>query len=133
MASPVGAIAVPRDQSAFVSFGFRNKPIAAVGYSAGIGAGIRAIEHLAHVVIEAEAVPLRTSVVVPFVATAFDEEGEPIDPAANVSLDVMLEDLAWWSSSLEAARAVGELIPGAFRARAAMAAAQAASDVEPAA
>jgi NAD(P)H-dependent FMN reductase len=75
----------------FVSFGLRNEPIAAVGYSAGIEAGIRAIEHLAHVVIEAEAVPLRNSVVIPFVTTAFDKKGEPINPAANASLDVMLE------------------------------------------
>ena len=35
--------------SVWVSFAFRNKPIAAVGYSAGIGAGIRAIEHLAQI------------------------------------------------------------------------------------
>jgi hypothetical protein len=33
--------------SVFVSFAFRNKPVAAVGYSGGLGAGIRAIEHLA--------------------------------------------------------------------------------------
>jgi NAD(P)H-dependent FMN reductase len=119
--------------SVFLSFAFRNKPVAAVGYSAGIGAGIRAIEHLAHVVIEAEAVPLRNTVVIPFVTTAFNEHSEPIDPAANVSLDVMLDDLAWWSAALEAARSAGELVPGAFRARAALAAAQTADDVEPAA
>ncbi|MGD0880995.1 MAG: hypothetical protein ABSB09_05460 [Acidimicrobiales bacterium] len=40
--------------------------------------------------------------------------------------------LAWWSQALEAARAGGELVPGTFRARAAMAAAEAAN-VEPAA
>ena len=118
--------------SVFLSFGFRNKPIAAVGYSAGIGAGIRAIEHLAHVVIEAEAVPMRNTVVIPFVAAAFDEDGAPNDPAANASLDVMLDDLAWWSQALEAARAAGELIPGAFRFRAAVAATEAAAAVEPA-
>jgi NAD(P)H-dependent FMN reductase len=112
--------------SVFLSFAFRNKPVAAVGYSAGIGAGIRAIEHLAHVVIESDAVPLRNTVVIPFVTSAFDEDGEPIDPAANVSLDVMLDDLAWWSHALEAARSAGELAPGVFRARAALAAAQAA-------
>jgi len=43
----------------WLSFGFRNKPVAAVGYSGSIGGGIRAIEHLAHVFIETEAVPLR--------------------------------------------------------------------------
>jgi hypothetical protein len=37
----------------------------------------------------------------------------------------MLEDLAWWSLALEQARAAGELAPGSFRARAALAAAQA--------
>jgi NAD(P)H-dependent FMN reductase len=116
--------------SVYVSFGFRNKPIAAVAYSGGIGAGIRAIEHLAHVAIEAEAVPLRNSVVIPFVATAFDEDGRPLNPVTSVSLGVMLDDLAWWSSALEAARAAGELIPGTFRAQAAVAAAQVAGDVE---
>jgi len=45
--------------SVWLSFGFRNKPVAAVGYSGSIGGGIRAIEHLAHVFIETEAVPLR--------------------------------------------------------------------------
>ena len=65
---------------------------------------------------------------IPFVTTAFNEHSEPIDPAANVSLDVMLDDLAWWSVALEAARSAGELIPGAFRARAAMAAAQTAGN-----
>ena len=45
--------------SVWLSFGFRNKPVAAVGYSGSIGGGIRAIEHLAHVFIEAEAVPPR--------------------------------------------------------------------------
>jgi NAD(P)H-dependent FMN reductase len=118
--------------SVFLSFGFRNKPVAAVGYSGGIGGGIRAIEHLAHVVIEAEGVPLRNTVVIPFVTTAFNEEGEPIAPAANAGLDVMLDDLAWWSQALEAARSAGELVPGVFRFRAATAAAEAAAAVGPA-
>jgi hypothetical protein len=37
----------------------------------------------------------------------------------------MLDDLTWWSAALEKARAAGELTPGALRARAALAAAQA--------
>ena len=110
----------------FLSFGFRNKPMAAVGYSAGIAAGVRAVEHLAQVVIEAEGVPLRSGVLIPNVASAFDDNGEAVDLAASVNLDVMLDDLAWWSTVLDKARADGELIPGGFRARAALAAAQAA-------
>jgi NAD(P)H-dependent FMN reductase len=111
--------------SVWLSFGFRNKPVAAVGYSGSIGGGIRAIEHLAHVFIEAEAVPLRNTVVIPFVRTAFGADGEPVDPETDIRLQVMLEDLAWWSSALEKARADGELTPGSLRARAALATVQA--------
>jgi NAD(P)H-dependent FMN reductase len=111
--------------SVWLSFGFRNKPVAAVGYSSSVGAGIRAIEHLAHIFIETEAVPLRNTVVIPFVGTAFDDEGEPVNPETDIRLQVMLDDLAWWSAALEKARARGELAPGSFRARAAIAAVQA--------
>ena len=40
----------------FVSNAFRNKPVAFVGYSGGPIGGARAVEHLAHIMIEAEAV-----------------------------------------------------------------------------
>jgi NAD(P)H-dependent FMN reductase len=110
--------------SVWLSFGFRNKPVAAVGYSGSIGAGIRAIEHLAHVFVEAEAVPLRNTVVIPFVREAFGADGEPVNPEMGIRLQVMLEDLAWWSAALENARAAGELVPGSLRARAALAAAR---------
>ena len=111
--------------SVWLSFGFRNKPVATVGYSGGIGGGIRAIEHLAGVFVEAEAVPLRNTVVIPFVRTAFDGNGEPVNPVTDISLQILLDDLAWWSAALESARAAGELAPGSFRARAAQAAVQA--------
>ena len=110
--------------SVWLSFGFRNKPVAAVGYSGSIGGGIRAIEHLAHVFIEVDAVPLRNTVVIPFVRTAFGADGESADPETGIRLQVMLDDLAWWSSALEKARAAGELPPGSLRARAALAAVQ---------
>lgn len=105
----------------FLSFALRNKPIATVSYSAGIAAGVRAIEHLALIAIETDAVPLRNTVIIPQVAEAFDEQGQPKNLMTNASLDVLLEDLAWWSSALEVARAAGELPPGIFRSQAAMA------------
>ncbi|WP_154675170.1 NADPH-dependent FMN reductase [Parafrankia elaeagni] len=107
----------------WLSFGFRNKPIASVGYSGGISGAIRAIEHLAHIAVEAEAVPLRNTVVLPFVGQTFDEKGEPVNPFTDASLQILLDDVAWWSSALEKARAGGELAPGVFRAQAAAAAA----------
>jgi NAD(P)H-dependent FMN reductase len=39
--------------SAFVSFAFRKKPVVAVGYSGRSGGGVRAVEHLAEIAVEA--------------------------------------------------------------------------------
>ncbi len=105
--------------SVFVSFALRNKPVAFVGYSAGIAAGTRAVEHLALIAIEAEAVPLRNTVLIPAVASAFGEDGEPANPATAAALEITLDDLTWWANALAHARAEGELPPAAFRSRAA--------------
>ena len=72
--------------------------------------------------IETEAVPLRNAVVIPFVRDAFGPDGQPVNPETDIRLQVMLDDLAWWSSALEQARAAGELTPGVQRVRAALAA-----------
>lgn len=104
----------------WLSFGFRNKPVAAVGYTAGIGGAIRAVEHLAHIVVEAEAVPLRNTVLVPNVNAAFDESGAPTDPVSAAALGIALDDLAWWGRTLRSAREQGEHAPGVFRLRAAI-------------
>lgn len=109
--------------SVFVSFALRNKPIAAVGYSGGIAAATRAIEHLAQIAIEADMAPLRSSVLIPFVDSAFDAAGEPVNPMTETALRITLEDLAWWSDALGQARKAGQLPPAVFRARAAAAAA----------
>jgi NAD(P)H-dependent FMN reductase len=93
--------------SVFVSFAFRNKPLAAVGYSGAV---------------EAELVPLRTSVIIPHVVEAFDADGEPASPLTDISLRVALDDLAWWAATLKQARANGQLQPAAFRVQAAAAA-----------
>jgi len=103
--------------SVFFSFAFRNKPMAMVGYSGGIGGAIRAIEHLAQIAVEQEAAPLRSTVVLPFVDKAFTADGEPADHATEVSLQILLDDLAWWAAALRDARAAGELLPGKIRAR----------------
>ena len=66
--------------SVFVSFGMRNKPVGYVGYSAGPIGGARAVEHLAHIAIEAEAVPLRNTVLVSNLHQAF-ADGSPRGPA----------------------------------------------------
>jgi len=105
----------------FVSWALRNKPLAAVGYSSGIAAGVRAVEHLMAVAIEAEAVPLRQTVLIPHVQEAFDDAGAPLDLGTRTAMTVMLDDLAWWGALLAQGRAQGELAPGVLRIRAAMA------------
>src|ERR1019366_9971274 len=81
--------------SVFVSWALRNKPLAAVGYSSGIAAGVRAVEHLMAAAIEAEAVPLRQTVLIPHVQDAFDDAGAPLDLGTRTAMTVMLDDLAW--------------------------------------
>jgi NAD(P)H-dependent FMN reductase len=107
--------------SVFVSFAFRNKPLLAVGYSGGIAGGVRAIEHLVQIAVEAEMVPLRTATVFPLVMEAFKAE-RPVSPLPEVSLRIGLDDLKWWSDVLASAREAGQLPPAAFRIRAAAAA-----------
>jgi NAD(P)H-dependent FMN reductase len=108
--------------SVFVSFAFRNKPVAAVGYSGGISGGVRAIEHLAQIAVEAEMVPLRTMTILAQVFEAFTADGQPVNPVADISLRTALDDLKWWSDVLRSARANGQLPPAAFRIQAAAAA-----------
>ncbi len=108
--------------SVFVSFAFRNKPALFVGYSGGIVGGARAVEQLALIAIEAELVPLRNTVLVAEVTKAFGADGEPVSPMSDIAMDVALDDLAWWSRATMHARAEGELTPGTFRRRQAMAA-----------
>jgi NAD(P)H-dependent FMN reductase len=101
--------------SIFATFAFRNKPAAWVAYSGGIGGGIRAIEHLAHIAIEAELVPLRNSVVIPYVLQAFSPDGIPADDRTQAAAKIMLDDLAWWAAVLRRARLDEPLPPAIMR------------------
>lgn len=105
--------------SVFFSYSFRRKPVACVGYSLGATGGSRAIEHLNQVMLEMEAVPLRTPTLISFVTGAFDAEGKASSPGVNVVLNVMLEDLAWLGKVLKTARAEDKSLPAAVRIRAA--------------
>jgi NAD(P)H-dependent FMN reductase len=113
--------------SVFVSFAFRNKPAGFVGYSVGIAAGTRAVEHLAQIAIEVELHPLKHSVLIPRVERAFNDRHAPIDPDTETALEIVLDDLAWWTEVLSRARSEGQLVPGVFRAREAAAARAAAA------
>ena len=66
--------------------------------------------------------PLRTAPIFPQVFQAFTPEHEPVNPVAEISLQIALDDLKWWSEVLEKARGNGQLPPAAFRIQAAAAA-----------
>lgn len=106
--------------SVFVSFGLRHKPVAFVGYSNSITGGARSVEQLIQVLINFDAVPLRQSVLVGNVESAFATDA-PADTATEAAMDVMLDDLAWWSDLLTNARTT-QLSPGMIRFRQALAA-----------
>jgi NAD(P)H-dependent FMN reductase len=101
--------------SVFATFGFRNKPAVTVAYSGGAVGGARAVEQLALVAVEAEMVPLRNSVLIANVASAFDGDGIPTDPRSDAAVSIALDDLAWWGEALRAARTAGQLPPAMAR------------------
>jgi len=104
----------------YASLAFRNKVAAFVSYSSGGIAGSRAVEHLLQIAVQVELVPLRNAVLVPRVQTLF-QNGRPEDATVEAGLEILLDDLAWWGTVLQQARASGELPPGSARLQAAMA------------
>lgn len=104
----------------FMSWALRYKPAMMVSYSGAQAGGARALEHLAHIAIEADMVPLRNTVLIADIGNAF-VDGKPVNPRADIALSIALEDLAWWTSVLKAARANGFPAPGSMRMRAALA------------
>lgn len=92
----------------YFSYAFRNKPALAVGYSSGVIAAARAVEHLAAIAIEVELVPLKNAVLISNARSAFDGVN-PNDSTYDARLQIALEDLAWWGGLLKQGRAAGEL------------------------
>lgn len=89
---------------------FARKPVAFVSYG-GLSGGLRAVEHLRGVFAEARAATIRETVSFHGTTTNFDADGWPIDPAAGDAALVMLDDLAWWGSTLRAGRLVDTATP----------------------
>lgn len=90
----------------YFSAEFHRKPVAFIGY--GNVGGARAIEQLRQVVAELEMVSIRHAVHIVGAQMAPIREGG--DAAAAIwdgldpRLDVMVDDLLWWATALQAAR-----------------------------
>jgi hypothetical protein len=64
-------------------------------------------------------VPLRNSLITPFVDTAFGPDGQPADHRTTTAAKILLDDLAWWGRTLRQARSAGTLPPAIMRLMAA--------------
>lgn len=82
---------------------WRAKPVGFVSYG-GLSGGLRAVEQLRQVVVEVHMVPVRESVSVHRVKHAFAADGTTSDGAAIDSAARMLDQLAWWATTIRAGR-----------------------------
>jgi NAD(P)H-dependent FMN reductase len=79
------------------------KPVAFVSYGGAAG-GRHAVLHLENVLTELHAVTIRDGLAFPNYFTAW-QDGSPLDAEAAGYAKTLLEQLAWWSQALRAARA----------------------------
>ena len=84
---------------------WRRKPVGFVSYG-GISGGLRAVEQLRLVFAELHVVTIRDGVSIVNAWERFDNRGELREPLPeNQALAHALDQLAWWSRALAAARA----------------------------
>lgn len=92
----------------YASVVWAHKPMAALAY--GSMGGVRALEHLRLVAIEAEMVPVRNAVHIggadffTIFPMAGNQEISAIEDNIKPSLDATLADLVWWTNATKAAR-----------------------------
>ena len=83
------------------------RPSAIVSYSAGPFGGVRAASHLRDMLGELGMPAIPSSLPVPVVQNAFDDDGTPRDPAWDRRADRFLDELEWYARALAAERARG--------------------------
>jgi len=79
---------------------FKFKPFALLSYSAGPFAGVRAIEQMRSVTNVLGGVPVPTTFGLPSIGSAFDEEGDLIDPKQVSKLESALKEFEWYTAAL---------------------------------
>ena len=83
---------------------WNRKPVSFVTYG-GWSGGVRAMQQLREVSIELQMAPVRSSVVMQFAPRLFNEDGELREPdMLERAAARLLDDLAWWTFALRAAR-----------------------------
>ncbi len=80
------------------------KPVAFVGFG-GWSGGTRAVEQLREVAIELQMAPIRSSVVLQFAPRLFVDGALQNPDMFDAAAGLLLDDLAWWATTLRTARA----------------------------
>jgi NAD(P)H-dependent FMN reductase len=100
-----GPTAVLKNALDYAYAEWSNKPVAFVGYG-GVG-GARAVEQLRLHAIELQMAPIRSAVHILFPDyLAVIKDGKPLSELEhlNQAAEQMLDQLAWWTAALKAAR-----------------------------
>jgi len=98
-----GYSAVLKNALDYVYYEWNRKPVAFVSYGA-LASGARAVEQLRQVAVELQMAPIATAVMIPFIWSAFGEDGKPKDGGYDAQIDGLFTDLAWWTMALKKAR-----------------------------
>jgi|SRR3989344_6474983 len=80
-----------------------HKAVGFISYGS-IAGGSRAVEQLRQVIIELQMASAKNSVHIPLIWSQFDGQGKLLDAHAPKSLEVMIKDLMWWTTTLKEAR-----------------------------
>jgi NAD(P)H-dependent FMN reductase len=83
------------------------KPSGIVTYSAGPWGGVRVAIHLRDILAELGMPSIPTSLSIPRVQDAFDDEGKAIDDSYSRRVGKFLDELEWYSRALRAERGNG--------------------------
>lgn len=83
---------------------WKAKPVGFVSYG-GMAGGLRAVEQLRLVFAELHMVTIRDVVSFHMAPAQFDNNGRPLDDAANIAAKTMFDELIWWAQVLRHARA----------------------------
>jgi NAD(P)H-dependent FMN reductase len=80
---------------------YRYKPAAIMTYASGQFGGVRAMVQLRSILAELRMVTIPSTMPVPYLAKAFDDEGNPLDSEYNRRADKFLEEYEWYANALK--------------------------------
>ncbi len=76
---------------------FKRKPIGVVTSGSGKMGGINASTQMQLLILSLSAFPMPYKLLVPYVHKAFDESGNPVDPALETQTNQFIDEFLWFS------------------------------------